>query len=112
MTLRPAGYRSHAPSALTMNPTLRLLRHPPFRNAYIVRGIAVWAGFRLVALFFQIPHPNPVEKALILAVTGAAVFLDARRRGEDLFLGNLGIPGRAIVACALAIPLVLELLVL
>jgi len=90
----------------------RLFRLASLRNAYLFRGVAVWVGFRLVAAFFGISHPNAIEKGLILGTVALAVVLDARRREEDVFLGNLGIRTRWIAAVALVIPVALELLVL
>lgn len=95
-----------------MTSVLRLAHLHRFRNAYLFRGFAVWAGFRLFAVFLGIPDPNVVEKALILGVAALAVYVDARRREEDLFLGNLGVSGGGIVAWALPIPLLAEAFVL
>jgi hypothetical protein len=52
----------------------------------------------------------PVE-LLCLGVIVVVVYLDARRRAEDLFLGNLGVSGWAIAAFALPLALIAELLV-
>jgi hypothetical protein len=49
-----------------------------------------------------------LEELFLLGLTGLAVHLDARRRGEGVFLANLGIPAPAIVAAALIIPSILE----
>jgi hypothetical protein len=87
---------------------LRILQLGTFRNAYLFRGLAVWVGLRLAAAFVGIPQPDLAQKFLILGVVGLAVWLDARRRDEDLFLANLGVPGFAIVATALIVPLLLE----
>lgn len=80
----------------------------------------MWAILRLfhvssVRSTFVDPSPgmpdlSVAEELLLLTITGLAVHLDARRRREDLFLGNLGITRAAIVAVSLIIPGVLELL--
>jgi hypothetical protein len=87
---------------------VRLFRLAGFRNAYIVRGGLVWVAVRLAAGFVGIVTPNVPQRAFILVVVGAAVMIDARRRNEDLFLGNLGIPLTAILGYALILPLLFE----
>lgn len=71
--------------------------------------MAVWAAVRLGAAVLGIVNPGRVQVALILGVVGWVVWMDARRREEDLFLGNLGIPAAAIVGTAVVGPLLLEL---
>ncbi len=87
---------------------LRILGLPAFRNALLVRGLLLWVAIRLGAAFLGIVRPNVPQLLLVLGAVGAAVLLDARRREEDLFLGNLGIPAGAIVATALPLPLLIE----
>lgn len=89
---------------------IRLFRLPSFRNAYFIRGGLVWIAFRFAAGIAGIGDPNVLQEVFILAVVGAAVMLDARRRDEDLFLGNLGIPLTAIFVCALPLALLFEVL--
>jgi hypothetical protein len=72
----------------------------------------VWGGLRLVLAIFELPHPSLLERAVIVSIAAAAVFLDAKRRDEDVFLGNLGISGVAIVLMAIPVPVLLEWLVL
>ncbi len=91
---------------------LRLVRLSRFRNAYLFRGLAVWGGLRLGLAILGLPHPSPLERALIVGIAASAVLLDARRRDEDVFLGNLGIPGVAILPMAIPVPILLEWLVL
>jgi len=90
---------------------IRLFHLRRFRNAYVIRGGLVWVAVRLTAAFARIPSPNMIQEAFILGVVVAAVLLDARRRNEDLFLGNLGIPPGAIVLHALPLALLLEMVV-
>jgi hypothetical protein len=59
----------------------------------------------------SVTNPNAALEMLVLGVVGLAVLLDARRRSEDLFLGNLGIPAIAIALCALPLAVVAELLI-
>jgi hypothetical protein len=55
--------------------------------------------------------PVVATEVALLAALALAVFLDARRRSEDLFLGNLGIPAWTVGALALPAALLLEWLV-
>lgn len=90
---------------------LALARLRPFRNAYLRRGVVVWLVTRLALAWVRIPDPGvPVEIAL-LGVVALVVWLDARRRSEDLFLANLGIPGWAIALFAVPLATLAELLV-
>lgn len=86
-------------------------RLTPFRNAYLLRGVAVWGGVRLALAWGEVLNPGvPVEIAL-LGVVGLAVWMDALRRAEDLFLGNLGIPSWTIAVLAVPVALLAELVV-
>lgn len=86
-----------------------LLRLRPFRNAYLIRGLLIWAAMRLMAVYVQITDPGLLVILLILCVVALATWLDARRRGEDLFLANLGVPAHAIALTALILPILLEI---
>ncbi|NIS36581.1 MAG: hypothetical protein GWN07_37415, partial [Actinobacteria bacterium] len=55
--------------------------------------------------------PGAPTEIATLGVVALAVQADARRRSEDLFLGNLGIPTWAIAACAVPMAALAELLV-
>jgi hypothetical protein len=70
-------------------------------------------AFRLVLASpaIGIPDPNIAAEALLLGLVALAVVLDARRRREDLFLGNLGIPAGVIALAALPLAMVAELLI-
>lgn len=89
---------------------MRILGLPAFRNALLVRGLLLWVAIRFGAAFLGIVRPSVPQLLLILGAVGVAVLLDARRREEDLFLGNLGIPTHGIVAASLPLPLLLEFL--
>jgi hypothetical protein len=91
---------------------MRVFLLGPFRNAYAFRGVMVWTGLRFALLVVQITAVGSLTKVGILVVVGAAVYLDARRRDEDVFLGNLGVAGVWIAVAALPIPIVLEFFVL
>lgn len=91
-----------------MTGLLRLLRLPAVRNALLLRGFLVWVGIRVAALWVRIADPNFLQSAWILGAVALIVFLDARRREEDVFLANLGVPGGAIAIAGLPIPLLLE----
>lgn len=84
----------------------------PFRNAYLFRGAVVWSGVRVAFLVFEVVALGVLLKLGVLATVGAAVYLDARRRDEDLFLGNVGVSGVWIAVAALPVPVLLELFVL
>ena len=89
----------------------RLWRLSAFRNAYLGRGLLVWVGVRLALAVGQVVNPSAAEEALLLGIVVVAVSLDAWRRREALFLGNLGIPAVAISLCALPLALLAELIV-
>ena len=59
----------------------------------------------------EILDPGMVAEIALLGVVGLAVWVDARRRAEDVFLGNLGIPGWAIATLAIPVALLAELVV-
>lgn len=90
---------------------IELLRQAPFRNAYLGRGVAIWVGVRMLAAGFGIGDPNPAQELLILGLVGGLVAWDARRRNEDLFLANLGVPGWASAVLGALAALPLEVLV-
>ena len=80
-----------------------------------IRSIATLATVVCLSLVTSLAialTPNPVEKGLILGTVALAVVFDARRRDEDIFLGNLGIRTRWIAVVALVIPGVMEQFVL
>ena len=58
-----------------------------------------------------VSDPNPPQEVLLLGVAVAVIAMDARRRREDLFLGNLGIPASAIALYAAPLALLAELIV-
>lgn len=91
---------------------MRVFLLAPFRNAYILRGLVVWGGLRFAFLVFEIVTLGALVKLGILAVVGTTVYLDARRRGEDMFLGNLGVAGVWIAAVSIPIPALLEFVIL
>ena len=81
------------------------------RNAFVLRTILVWAAMRLALSFGGVADPELVTELLLVPLVAGAVVLDARRRQEDILLGNLGIPGRSLAVLALAVAAVLEALV-
>lgn len=94
-----------------MKPLMTLGQLRPFRNAYLRRGLAVWLGVRLALAWGEILNPGVTAEVALLAVVGVAVWMDARRRAEDVFLGNLGIPGWTIAALAVPAALLAEIVV-
>jgi hypothetical protein len=90
---------------------LALAKLAPFRNAFLLRGLAVWVFARLSLAFVGVADPNLAEEFVLLCIVPAAVFLDARRRSEDLVLGNLGIGALPILGWALPLAALAEMLV-
>jgi len=82
----------------------------PFRNAYLLRGLVVWIAVRLVLAFGGVAALGVLVAGVLVVVVGGVVWLDARRRGEDLFLGNLGIPGWTIGVMSAPLALLAEVL--
>ena len=91
-----------------------------FRNAYLVRGVLVWVFIRIALAFngainpaagTQALDPAPLAEIGTIAVVALVVRWDARRRAEDILLGNLGIPAWTIALMATPAALMLELLV-
>jgi hypothetical protein len=82
------------------------------RKVYLIRGVAVWIGIRLALASpgLGVSNPNVAQEILLLGVVALIVFLDARRRREDQFLGNLGLASSFIALHALPLALVAELL--
>lgn len=87
---------------------LRLLELGPYRNALLLRGLLVWVVVRLAAAWIDIADPGLLLECFIVALVGGVVLLDAVRREEDLFLGNLGVPQWAIALTALPLAMALE----
>jgi hypothetical protein len=91
---------------------------PPFRLALLRRAAVLWLVIRLAIIVVGTLAQAPIRE-LVFPTLGAAGFLvlltawltmfDARRRGEALFLADLGVPHRALLAAALAPPLLSEL---
>lgn len=79
---------------------LGILRLPVFCRALVFRGAVLWVGVRLASAFAGLGDPNPAQEVLIVAVVAWAAVWDAGRRGEDLFLANLGIPASGIALAA------------
>jgi hypothetical protein len=94
-----------------MRHLIRLARLRPFRNAYLRRGIAVWVLARLALAWARVHDPGVPTELALLGVVALAVWMDARRRSEDVFLGNLGIPSWTIAVLASPLAALAELLV-
>ena len=97
---------------------ITLLTLHPFRNAYLLRGALVWIGLRFMLAFLSAMgaragslEPAPLTQVGIIGAVALVVYLDARRRSEDLLLGNLGIGGGAIALVSALGATVLEVLV-
>lgn len=88
-----------------------ILRLPALCRALVFRGVVFWVGVRFAAAFAGVGDPNPVQEALILGVVAWMAIWDARRRGEDVFLANLGIPRTGIAMAATFGAACLEVLV-
>jgi hypothetical protein len=88
---------------------IRLLRTKPFARALLLRGAAAWWAVRALAAFGGIWELNLLQAAFVTACAGLLVLFDACRRGEDLFLGNVGVPLVALVAVGALPALVAEI---
>lgn len=88
-----------------------LARLGPFRNAYLGRGMAAWILLRLALAWGGVPHPGVTIEIATIGIVGLAVWGDARRRGEDLFIGNLSIPSWTIAVMAVPLAALAELVV-
>lgn len=89
-----------------------------FRNAFWIRGALVWVLIRLALAFHHFLNPasasldpEPLAEVGIVGAVCLVVFLDARRRSEDVLLANLGIDSWAIGMMAFPVVLLLEILV-
>lgn len=86
-------------------------------NAMLRRAAGLWLLVRIaVAPFLAAAEQHPIyvasEAALfIIGCTAALCWIVARRRFEDLLLGNMGTAPWSVVALCVAPPLVLELVV-
>ena len=87
---------------------LRLLRIRSFRRAILLRGFGVWVVIHIVAAFGGILDFDVAAKAMLICVVALTVGVDCVRRGEHIFLGNLGIPLSASMGLALPISVLLE----
>ncbi|MEK9501994.1 hypothetical protein WI372_13455 [Gemmatimonadota bacterium DH-20] len=83
----------------------------PFRNAFLRRGLLVWMILRVAAGGSGIADPHLLVEGWFVAIAAVAVTLDARRRNEDLFLANLGVPGWTISVLGGLAALVAEMVV-
>lgn len=92
-------------------PSFTIVRLPVFCRALVFRGAVFWVGVRLAAAFAGIVDPNPAQEVLIVGVVAWIAVWDARRRGEDLFLANLGVPASGIALAAAFGAACLEVLV-
>lgn len=88
-----------------------LLRLGSFRNAFLIRGAVIWLGVRILAAWGGVGDANVLQEGFVLLVVAGLVLVDARRRNEDLFLANLGVPAWAIAVLGAAGALPPELLV-
>ena len=89
------------------------MRMTRLERAWLTRGLMVWVGFRVALAVppLGVADPNLAQEALLVGFVALTVLLDARRRGENLFAGNLGIDQSAIALRALPLALVAELLI-
>ncbi len=93
-----------------------LLGLTAFRNAYVIRGLQVWAILRIGLASAHLLAPVPLDLPLpvelgVLALVPLGVVLHARGRGEHLFLANLGVPQSAVAWLSLPCALIAEGLV-
>ena len=101
-----------------------MLPAPFFVRAFLWRTFVIWSVIKLVVTVGQqaIPEPGvPLSEALQLApvamfavigVVCALILIDARRRSELLFLGNMGVARLTIGALAATPVLIAETLLI
>ena len=83
-----------------------LLAAGPIRNALLLRGFAAWWVVRIFAAWGGAgAYGNPAVSLTVVGLAATMVLLDARRRNEDLFLGNLGVASSAVLTLS-AVPAV------
>ena len=103
-----------------------MLPAPSFIRALILRGIVIWFPFKAAAVVITASrrapwNDGPVSwrEALQLAPTAMVALaafvalltlIDARRRNELVFLGNMGVSRAAIAAVAAAPALLAEII--
>ena len=83
-----------------IEPLRHLWAARPFRNSYLLRGGVAWLGVRFMGAWAGIAIGNPLVSLIVVGAAAAMVLIDARRRNEDLFLGNLGIGTWAVLVIA------------
>lgn len=77
----------------------------------MVRSLVVWASVRLLAVAVERDPLVWQQVGFLIALPTALVLYDARRLGEAVFLGNLGLGWRALMLIALLPPVVGEIVV-
>ncbi len=68
----------------------------------------MWVAIRILAALGGISEFDVAAKVLVICIVAVTVGVDSVRRGEHIFLGNLGIPLSASIGLALSIPILLE----
>jgi hypothetical protein len=94
-----------------MGEVATLLSLRPIRNAFLLRTLLIWCAVRLALASGGVGNPELGTELLVAAVVSGLVLLDARRRAEDVLLGNLGISAWSVVLLALPAAILLEVLV-
>lgn len=103
-----------SPSHARLPPPLRssvprYLPPPTLARAPLLVGAFVWLFLR-ACIGFPVTVAALAVGAVIIAAAAAAVALvEARRHGDLLLLGNLGVPARAVALLAALPPLLLDL---
>ena len=100
-----------------------MLPAPFFVRAFLWRTFVIWAVLKLVVtagargIERGLPLPEalqltPVGMLAMIGVVCAVILIDARRRNELLFLGNMGVARFTIGALAAAPVLIAETLLI
>jgi hypothetical protein len=90
--------------------------HPTLAGAFLLRGLLLWAGVRLLVHLVQmsvaLPPLEGAEVAVLMTfIALAAGYADVRRRRESVLLANLGIGRGALLLLLVAPPAFAELTV-
>jgi hypothetical protein len=94
---------------------MRILPPAPLLADLVRTTLWIWAGLHLAFAFAGVGSTGPMAPVTIGMLLGLAVLfvhLDRKSRGLDLFLANLGFPGRHLGILSLAVAAAAEVTLL
>ena len=92
-----------------MHDARALIGHPRFAASCVLRAAIVWMAIRFATLLAKEPVEGARAALIIAAVVCVVALIDARATRELLWMRNLGLPARWLVAVTAATALLLEL---